>query len=159
MANFVEVVTRFVKPYSTIIISFIIFIIFIIVGYYTYNTFYVKPDKTKELGYSDVANASTDKIEIIVYFFHVDWCPHCKTALPEWEKFKNEFNNKEKGKYIIKCNSVNCTEETSDITSLINEYNIEGYPTVKMLKDNNKIEFDSKITYNTLEQFVDTMVM
>jgi len=159
MPTLVEVVNRFVKPYSTIIIGIIVFIIFIVAGYYAYNTFYVKQQKKKESGYSDVANAVTDKIEVIIYFFHVDWCPHCKTALPEWEKFKNEYNNKEKGKYIIKCSAVNCTDETSEITGLINDYNIEGYPTVKMLKENNKIEFDSKITYHTLEQFVDSVVV
>lgn len=159
MANLIEVIQRFIRPYTTIIIISIIFIIFIIAGYYAYNMFYTKPDNNEEKGYSDVANAATEKIEVIIYFFHVDWCPHCKTALPEWEKFKNEYHNKEVGKYKTKCNTVNCTEETSDITSLINEYNIEGYPTIKMLKENNKIEFDSKISYYTLKQFVDTMVV
>lgn len=159
MSGFVEVVKRFVRPYFTIIIAIIILIIFIIAGYYAYNKFYVKVEETKELGYSDVANANTKKIEVIIYFFHVDWCPHCKTALPEWEKFKNEYHNKEIGKYVIKCIPVNCTDETSEITGLINDYNIEGYPTIKMLKEKNKIEFDSKITYNTLEQFVETMVV
>lgn len=158
MSTFVEVIKRFVRPYSYIIIAVIVLIIFIIVASYSYNTFYTKPNKAKESGYSDVANASTDLIEVIVYFFHVDWCPHCKTALPEWDKFKNEFNNKEKGKFIVRCKTVNCTDETSEITRLINEYNIEGYPTVKMLKEGNKIEFDSKISYGALEQFVETMV-
>ena len=158
MSTFVEVVKRFIRPYVTIIIAVIILIIFLVAGYYAYNKFYVKPELKKELGYSDVANAPLDKIEVIIYFFHVDWCPHCKTALPEWEKFKNEFDNKEKGKYLIKCKTINCTEETSDITGLINEYNIEGYPTVKMLKEKNKIEFDSKISYDTLDQFVDTLL-
>jgi len=158
MSTFIEVVKRFIKPYTTIIIGVIVLIIFIVVGTYSYNTFYTKPTQKKESGYSDVANANMDKIEVIIYFFHVDWCPHCKTALPELEKFKNEFNNKEKGKYLVKCTTVNCTDETSEITKLINDYNIEGYPTVKMLKEGNKIEFDSKITYNTLEQFVESMV-
>ena len=158
MSTFVEVVKRFVKPYYYIIIAVIVLIVFIIVANYSYNTFYTKPNKAKESGYSDVANASTDLIEVIIYFFHVDWCPHCKSALPEWDKFKNEYNNKVKGKYIIKCKTINCTDETSEITRLINEYNIEGYPTVKMLKEGNKIEFDSKINFGSLEQFVESMV-
>lgn len=158
MSTFIEVIKRFVRPYTTIIIAVIVFIIFVIIASYAYNKFYTKPNKAKESGYSDVANASTDPIEIIVYFFHVDWCPHCKTALPEWNKFKNEYNNKTKGNYIIKCVTVNCTDETAEITKLINEYNIEGYPTIKMLKEGNKIEFDSKITYGALEQFVESMV-
>jgi thiol-disulfide isomerase/thioredoxin len=92
MSTFIEVVKRFIKPYTTIIIGVIVLIIFIVVGTYSYNTFYTKPTQKKESGYSDVANANMDKIEVIIYFFHVDWCPHCKTALPELEKFKNEFS-------------------------------------------------------------------
>ena len=33
-------------------------------------------------------------IENKVLMFHVDWCPHCKKALPEWNLFKSEYNNK-----------------------------------------------------------------
>ena len=93
MSTFIEVIKRFVRPYTTIIISVIVFIIFVIIASYAYNKFYTKPNEVKNTGFGDVANSSTDPIEIIVYFFHVDWCPHCKTALPEWNKFKNEYNN------------------------------------------------------------------
>jgi thiol-disulfide isomerase/thioredoxin len=136
----------------------IVLIIFVLAGYYAYNTFYSKVENKKESGYSDVANANMNVGEIMIYFFHVDWCPHCRTSLPEWTKFKNEYHKKKMGRYIIKCIDVNCTDETSEVTALINKYNIEGYPTVKMLKDDNIIEFDSKITYSALEQFVNTMV-
>ena len=92
-------------------------------------------------------------------FFHVDWCPHCKTALPEWENFKKQFNNKEVNGYITKCVDVDCTDENSKVQNMISKYDIESYPTVKMVKDKNTIEFDSKITSNTLEHFVNTMLM
>jgi hypothetical protein len=104
-----------------------------------------------------VANATTSDNHAIILFFHADWCPHCKTALPEWVKFKGEYDGKVVNGYTIKCQAVNCTEETSDVTKSINEYQIDSYPTVKMLKDGQKIEFDSKITQYTLEQFVTTM--
>ena len=92
-------------------------------------------------------------------FFHVDWCPHCKKALPEWNNFKKQFADKEVNGYIVKCVDVDCTDETSDVQNMINKYSIESYPTVKMIKDNNTIEFDSKISTNTLEHFVNSMLM
>lgn len=112
----------------------------------------------KDNKFADVANANKRSHEVIIYFFNVDWCPHCKTAKPEWEKFVKLYDGKEKGDYVIKCFDYNCTDETAEVTKVINKYNIESYPTIKMLKDNQVIEFDSKITEYTLEQFVNTMV-
>jgi thiol-disulfide isomerase/thioredoxin len=160
MSTLVEVIQRMVRPYSYYILAIIVLILFIVAGNYAYNTFYTKKDAIKDKGFNDVANANTktNKLEAIIYFFHVDWCPHCKTALPDWNRFKNDFHGKEFNKYVLKCITQNCTDETSDITKLINDYGIQGYPTVKMLKDGNKIEFDSKISYDTLEQFANTMM-
>jgi thiol-disulfide isomerase/thioredoxin len=108
--------------------------------------------------FTDVANSNIRNRQVTIYFFHVDWCPHCKKALPEWNKFKADKNGKEINGYVIRCVEMDCTNETSDITRAINEYNIDSYPTVKMLKNNQKIEFDSKITNTALDSFVVTML-
>ena len=31
--------------------------------------------------------------DVIIYFFFTEWCPYCKKALPEWEKFTDYVNN------------------------------------------------------------------
>ena len=92
-------------------------------------------------------------------FFHADWCPHCKKAQPEWNTFKSQYDGTTVNGYVIKCVDINCTnEKDSSVTASINEYKIESYPTVKMLKDNQVIEFDSKITNTSLNSFVETML-
>jgi thioredoxin-like negative regulator of GroEL len=68
------------------------------------------------------------------------------------------YDGKEKHGHEIQCVDVNCTKETPDIKDLLTEYNIESYPTVKMVKDGKTIEFDSKIKETTLEKFIDTML-
>jgi thioredoxin-like negative regulator of GroEL len=40
----------------------------------------------------------------------------------------------------------------------MNQYGIEGFPTIKMLKDGQIIEFDAKPTKENLEQFINTVV-
>ena len=50
----------------------------------------------------------------------------------------------------------NCTEESAGNEELLNRYKIEGYPTIKLLKDNQIIEFDAKPTKDNLEQFLNT---
>jgi thioredoxin-like negative regulator of GroEL len=105
-------------------------------------------------GSSDISNYNKQEKEATIYFFYADWCPHCKTAKPEWAKFTNNYNGKSMNDYTLVCSSVNCTEETSENAQIIQKYNIDSYPTVKMLKDGSIIEFDSKISESSLEQFL-----
>jgi thiol-disulfide isomerase/thioredoxin len=155
MANFIEVARKFIRPYYYYIITFVVLIIFIYAGVYAYNAFYANKIANK---FSNVANANRTTKEVDLLFFHVDWCPHCKKALPEWNNFKQNYEGKEVNGYVVKCVDMDCTNETSDIARAINTYKIDSYPTIKMLKDNQTIEFDSKITNSSLEQFVNTML-
>jgi thiol-disulfide isomerase/thioredoxin len=88
--------------------------------------------------------------------FYVDWCPHCKTAKPVWDELKSEFENKKINGYKILFTEINCTNETPEIESLINKFKIEGYPTIKLLKDGNIIEYDAKPNKSTLIEFLNT---
>jgi thiol-disulfide isomerase/thioredoxin len=154
MANLIEVISKVIRPYYYYIIAFVVLIIFVTVAVYSYNNIHAQ-QKNK---LSDVANANRRNREAIVYFFHVDWCPHCKKALPEWKSFVSKYDGKEINGYIIKCKDVDCTKETSQITDLINRYNIDSYPTIKLIKDSTTIDFESKITASSLEKFVSTML-
>ena len=154
MANLYEIVTRITRPYYYYIVGLLIFIIFIVVGTLAYKN--ITGNQKNKM--SDVANANRRNREAIVYFFHVDWCPHCKKALPEWNNFSSKYNNKEINGYLIKCKDMDCTNESSDITDFINRYSIDSYPTIKLIKDNTTIDFDSNITASSLEKFVNTML-
>lgn len=156
MAGFYEIVKSYFTPYYWYILLFFCIIVFGLLTKYTYDK-YKEEEKINSKKFNDVANAEMRDNVLIVYFFYVDWCPHCKTAYPEWVKFKNEFNESEMNGYKVSCVEFNCTDETPDVLSAINEYKIEAFPTVKMLKDNQKIEFDSKITYSALDKFLNTM--
>jgi thiol-disulfide isomerase/thioredoxin len=155
MANLIEVAKRIIRPYYYYIIGAVVLIIFIYTGVYAYNHFYANKVANK---YANVANANRRNKEVNVLFFHVDWCPHCKKALPEWNSFKQQYDGKELNGYVIKCVDMDCTNETSDIARAINTYKIDSYPTIKMLKNQQTIEFDSKITSSSLDQFVNTML-
>lgn len=158
MSTFIEVVNRYISPYYNYIIVIFALTVFIIIGKYSYDKFYSSKVNDPEKKFKDVANAAMRPDGVNILFFHADWCPHCKTALPEWTKFKNQYHDTEVNGYVINCTDINCTSETSDVTKAINEYKIDSYPTIKMVKGDQKIEFDSKITQKTLEQFVNTML-
>ena len=154
MANLIEVISKVIRPYYYYIIAFVVLILFVTIGVYSYNNIQSQ-QKNK---FSDVANANRRNKESVVYFFHVDWCPHCKKALPEWKNFVSKYDGKEINGYIIKCKDIDCTKETSQITDLINRYKIDSYPTIKLIKDSTTIDFESKITASSLEKFVGTML-
>ena len=140
----------YLKPLNKLIVTSILFIIFIIAGYYGYQ-WYAK-STIENLEAEDMANANRRISEAKIKFFSADWCPHCKKAKPEWEKFKDEYNGKTEGYYKISCETIDCTEGDNP---QIQEFSVNGYPTIIMLKDNKPVNYDAKITEPNLKQFVD----
>ena len=97
-------------------------------------------------------------LEAELMLFYVDWCPHCKTAKPEWEQLKAEYEGKQINGYRVVFTEINCTNESPEVEKMISTYKIEGYPTIKLLKDGQIIEYDAKPTKATLEQFLNTVL-
>ena len=124
--------------------------------------FVFKPMSTTPVIYS--ANSEHNTIssqnskDAEIMFFYVDWCPHCKTAKPAWNDVKSEYENKTINGYKVIFTEINCTEETAEVESLMNKYNIEGFPTIKLLKDGQVVEYDAKPTKETLTQFLNTVL-
>lgn len=145
-----------IKPYVRPIMILALIILFSIISYYAYQQYYVKPKKHKEV--QNAAN-STYNNKIYIHYFHVDWCPHCKKADPEWASFSEKFHDKVVNGYTIKCIDDNCTNDEDDtVSTKIQKYNIESYPTIKMEKDGQIIDFDAKITSSALGKFVDSIL-
>jgi thioredoxin-like negative regulator of GroEL len=154
MANIVDVMKKLIRPHYYVLLTLSVLILFIIVGYYGYNAI----RKQQVNRFKDVANVNRRSKESVILFFHVDWCPHCKKALPEWNTFKSQNDGVEINGYKLKCVEVDCTKETSEVTRVINQYKIESYPTVKLIRDEKTIDFESKITNSSLNAFVTTML-
>ena len=152
MSQFIDLLKKYIRPYYYYIISSLILIILLLVAYHVLKRFNIFEN-------FDVANDSNKQgTSCIIYFFHADWCPHCKKALPEWESFKQTNDGKMINGYKISCVDVNCTnEDDANTTQYINKFNVEGYPTIKMLKDSKVIDFESRITTSSLNSFLDTM--
>ena len=160
MAYLIDKLKRMNTSVYKILLTSTLLIIFIFISYLAIQYFKEKYMKKDGL-MNDVANANTrnEAKEAVVRFSHVDWCPHCKTALPEWNTFKSQMNNKKIHNYTIKCIEHNCTDDNdSKIQELLNTYDIQSYPTVKLVKDEQILDFDSKITKNTLTSFLNVML-
>jgi len=179
MANLITYANTLFKPYYKYITSIFLIILFVLVSKFVYDTYFAKLKKNKD--YLNVANTKNTKDICAIYFFYVDWCPHCVKAKPEWKSFKDQYDNKVVNGYVLKCYEIDCTKDNGDeviqfdnsvnndvnqipiqptpikTSDLIKKYNIESYPTVKLMKGDVVVEFDSKITKDTLTQFVNSV--
>ena len=106
----------------------------IAIGVYVYRTTLKKqlnPEYVENKEF--VQEGDSSNVQII--FFTVDWCPHCKKSLPIWKKFTEKYNGKTIGGYTISCETYDCTKNNDNIVKrTMDKYNIEGFPTIKMIK-------------------------
>ena len=143
---------------TTGMILIAVVILVIISGYYYY--YYVYPKlgaqyhPNNEGGYSETNSPNSAEL----LFFYADWCPHCKTAKPIWNELKTEYQNKTINGYTIIFKEINCSEETAEVDKMMNQYSVEGYPTIKLLKAEQVIEYDAKPSKETLTQFLNTVL-
>ena len=54
----------------------------------------------------------------------------------------------------IKCTEVNCDDDEA----MADKYNVEAYPTIKLVKNNTVYEYDAKPNVDTLGQFLDSVL-
>lgn len=154
-SNIFSKINSFVSNMSTTTMIIIgISIIALIGGLYMYfnmnNVSAFTPNREK----GEKNEGDSNEAEILL--FYTDWCPHCKSSKPAWNEVKQKYENKMINGHNIIFNEINCTEETDEVSELLNRYSIEGYPTVKMIKNNQVIEFDAKLTKENLEKFLNT---
>ena len=131
------------------ILILITIVLLIGVSYYAYKT-YVVP----QLNPTYVENREFEKEgeskEAELMLFGVSWCPHCKKAKPIWDAMKKKYEGKEINNTRVHFKYIDC-EKNED---LADKYKIEGYPTIKLVKDNEIIEFDAKPREESLTQFL-----
>lgn len=141
---------------NMILILFII-CIFVYISLYVYNT-YVKTIFSKQFVENKefVSNEeSNDQLYVEIILFYTDWCPHSKKAMHVWKNFKEKMNNVTIHNYTLIFKEIDCEEDSKTA----DEYNITGYPTIKLIKNMDEIiEFDAQPTIETLEDFVNTIL-
>ena len=161
------------RPFHFKIMLSVLILIFSLVAYYAYNTYFASKQSMTSKSFDNVANAVENGNSIQIYFFHADWCPHCQNAAPEWKTFATATNGQIINGYLVECIDVDCTGDNGEISGeniaeisatpgqtaeLIQKYNINSYPTIKLVKDDETIDFEAKITESSLHKFVNSVL-
>lgn len=155
MSSLYEVIHRNFYPYRYVFLSLLLVIVFAIIAYIIFLRL---KTPVSSVPFHNVANAQQRGVPIQVYFFYVDWCPHCKTAKPEWEAFRTEFDGKTIHNQTIECISMNCTDDSNrDVKIAMSDFSVNSFPHIVLVANGSHIEFDAKITKAALEQFIMTV--
>lgn len=137
----------------TVIFSILWLLITLVISYITYNS-YIKPLLSDHKLNKEFVNKNKNSEDILIMYFYTEWCPYCKKAKPEWNKFETYINNINKSlDYTINLVSVNCDEDKS----IAEKYDVEGYPTVKLIYKEKVYDFDAKVTKENLVEFLDSI--
>ena len=123
-------------------------------AYYIYKT-YIVPQSDSSLleGYASGMNIRSqhpNEEVVTLYFFGVEWCPHCKHAKPEWDAFVKENEGKSFNGKKVNFVNVDCDKDSA----LADKYDVSGYPTIKLDTGSDVIEFKSKPEKDALTKFL-----
>ena len=143
---------------KSIVIILFLTCVFLGIAIYYYRTVVQPTLNKKYIANKEFVEDNDDQQQPVqksatMYFFYTNWCPHCKTAKPEWQALQSEVNGTIKGKIIV-FKSVDCDKDTA----LADKFKVEGYPTIKLVYDNKIYDYDAKPTKDTLIQFLNSVL-
>lgn len=149
ISNISDKLSRSLSGYN-IIISIVVLIALIIAVKYVWDNYVGPKLNTKYVSNKEFVEKTDGNNVAEIYFFYTEWCPHCKNARPEWDKFKEMIGEKKINNNNIYFYEVDCDKDTATA----NKFKVEGYPTIKMIYNDQIYEYDAKPDANNLQQFV-----
>lgn len=135
----------------------LVILFFIVVAAYIYNKYVtplLEPEFIANKEFTDKDNDNNDdgKGDVEIIIFTVEWCPHSKKAIPIWEELKGMYADRKYNGYKLVFTEIN-GEENPDMAD---KYKVEGYPTIKLIKGNQVIEYDAKPSVGHLKEFLES---
>nr|AAT39459.1 protein disulfide isomerase [Ipomoea batatas] len=82
---------------------------------------------------------TVSKLNFIVVEFYAPWCGHCKKPAPEYEKAASVLSSHDPPVTLAK---VDANEDSN--RDLASQYEVQGFPTIKILRDGGKTVQDYK---------------
>lgn len=89
---------------------------------------------------NNIEHYTNNDTEVIMYY--ADWCPYCKSVLPEFKRFMETSN--------LKASLCDCTNNKDERCK-----KVRGFPTIQLQSNGKVIEMGSKYTRTKdgIEQF------
>ena len=144
----------------TFIIVLIVAAVLLGAAYYIYSTYVapkLDPDYVANKEFMPKGGAEYGTAQVIL--FSAEWCPLSKKARPVWEKIKEKYNGKTVNNHLLIFKEVDGSDsESPSVSQELDNYKVDGFPTIKILKGNELIDFDANPTETSLEKFIQTVI-
>ena len=128
----------------------VVILCLLLASLYVYKkSIYTKIKDTYAPNKEFVSNDGLDQ-SATLYYFYTTWCPHCKKTMPIWEELFLALNGTELKGVTLSLIKVDCDKEQS----LAESFNVQGYPTVKLVYGGKTIEYDAKLDKSTMMEFL-----
>ena len=109
----------------------------------------IKGGNSNQLSGTVISNEkkSPDNSKLTLILFKADWCGHCKTFKPTWEKISELYNKK--------FNFV--TYDADNQTKKFEEYKVNVFPTILVKNGNNLMSYEGDRSFNDLNNFIQSI--
>ncbi|CAE8649405.1 unnamed protein product, partial [Polarella glacialis] len=77
--------------------------------------------------------------------FYAPWCHHCMALVPVWEQLAEKYKGK------VSVGTVDCIKDSW----LGNLFDVDGYPTLKIITDGKMYTYDGSRTFDYLVKWID----
>jgi thiol-disulfide isomerase/thioredoxin len=148
--DFSAKISKYAGNTQFLVILFVV-VLFLIAALFVYRRYISSGLKKNFVTNNEFTNEGAIETADI-YFFYTTWCPHCKTAKPIWEDLKSEFAEKKVNGIKINFFEVDCDKDPATT----DKFKVKGFPTIKLVKGKQIIEYDAKPSKVNLIEFVNT---
>ena len=131
----------------------ILFIVFILtLAYCLYNRKnLIDIQNSKEE--SSITESFNSNTEAKMTMYYVDWCPHCVSTKPHFQKLMAHNNENINGK-VLKVAMVNCEKNPE----LAEAAGVEGYPTIQLELNAKRHNYDGERTEAGFMSYIKNML-
>lgn len=149
--NFSNLLSNLFANKKILIILFLT-LVFIGIAFYVYKFYIVPRVKPEYVPNKEFVSEDAQPKEAELYFFFTEWCPHCKTAKPIMEQLEKDYSTQTINNTKILFRNIDC-DKNEDVAD---EFNVSGYPTIKLVTEGKIIEYDAKPNYENLVEFLNS---
>ncbi len=129
----------------------IVLLCLIVASLYVYKKSISSKIKDTYAPNQEFVSSDVDK-SAVLYYFYTTWCPHCKKTMPIWDELVSELNNNELNGVTLSLIKIDCDKEQA----LAESFNVQGYPTIKIVYEGKTIEYDAKLDKSTMLEFLNS---
>jgi len=102
----------------------------------------------KSLNSQEIQNFNNNNNTPKIINFNTSWCYWSKKLQPVWDELTENMKNKN-----IQCIDLKCDLDENKETC--EKYNVQGFPTIKLIVDNKVIDYEGDRSLDNLSKFIE----